>query len=260
MYLSWIFLFLFIFQAGAKISPDVVLNNGMSFPRVSFGLQVYDDSTATEYTLLALQAGIRNFFTSVLAGNQKGFGAALAKSKVSREKLFICGSANTGSCSGFQDCYEQTSQACATNMADLGAADGLGGYLDMIMLDYPSSDCDSIRGQWAAFEKMLANKTTKSIAVSNFSPDQLECLPKNATTPAVNQLQYSIGHGSDPCVSQNAEFGGVVVQAWSPLGSGSVLSDSDCISIGKAHGKTSAQVALRWILQRNATFTTSAAT
>ena len=88
-------------------------------------------------------------------------------------------------------------------------------------------------------------------------PQQLACLPANGTAPAVNQLPYSVGHGADTSVADNAKAGGITVQAYSPLGSGGVLSDPDCVSIGKAHNKSSAQVALRWILQRNATFTTS---
>ena len=130
----------------------------------------------------------------------------------------------------------------------------------MIMLDYPSTDCQSIGGQWAAFEEMLRNKTTKSIAVSNFSPQQLKCLPPNATVPAVNQLPYSVGHGNDNSVEQDKEMGGILVQAYSPLGSGSVLSDADVVKIGQGHNKSAAQVALRWIIQRNATFTTSSST
>ena len=232
---------------------DVALNDGLVFPKVSFGLQVYDDDTATRLTTFALEAGVRNFFASVLAGNQKGFGKAVAAwNETRRESLFICGSANTASCSGFDDCKEQTVAACHQNLQDLGLQ-----YLDMIMLDYPSGDCDSIRGQWTAFEEMLQNRTTKSIAVSNFSPQQLDCIPANATTPAVNQLPYSVGHGSDTSVADNKAHGGIIVQAYSPLASGSILSDADCISIGKAHDKSPAQVALRWIIQRNATFTTS---
>jgi diketogulonate reductase-like aldo/keto reductase len=143
--------------------------------------------------------------------------------------------------------------ACHQNLLDLDLD-----YLDMIMLDYPAGDCGSISGQWAAFESMLRNTTTKSIAVSNFSPTQLLCIPANRTTPAVNQLPYSVGHGGDTSVRDDEEHGGIVVQAYSPLGSGSILSDADCIAIGKAHNKSSAQVALRWIVQRNATFATSA--
>ena len=128
----------------------------------------------------------------------------------------------------------------------------------MIMLDYPANDCPSIQGQWAAFEQMLHNKTTKSIAVSNFTPKQLSCIPSNATVPAVNQLPYSVGHGSDTSVMDNKNHGNILVQAYSPLGSGSILSDKDCIAFGKIYNKTSAQIALRWIIQRNASFTTSA--
>merc|ERR1711871_246997 len=232
------------------------LNNGMVFPKVSFGLQVYDDKTASKYTALALEAGVRNFFASVLAGNQKGFGTALKMAKgISRKDIFICGSANTASCSSYNDCYEQTRDACTKNLEDIGVS-----YLDQIMLDYPSSDCESIQGQWKAFEEMLADKKTRSIAVSNFSPKQLDCIPDNATVPAVNQLPYSVGHGHDQSVQENFDHGKITVQAYSPLGSGAVLSDPDVIAFGKVHNKSSAQVALRWIIQRNATFTTSAST
>ena len=141
------------------------LNNGMSFPKVSFGLQVYDDATATKYTKLALEAGIRNFFSSVLAGNQKGFGVAVKAAKtISRSEIFICGSANTASCSGYKDCYTQTQAAWKQNLEDIDVE-----YLDQIMLDYPSGDCLSIQGQWDAFEEMLKEKKTLSISVSNCS-------------------------------------------------------------------------------------------
>lgn len=234
-------------------NTSIRLNNGLAFPAVSFGLQVYDNPTASKLTTVALKAGIRNFFASVLAQNQKGFGQAIAATDVPRQDIFICGSANTASCSGFDDCYAQTKAACVQNLQSMKLA-----YLDMIMLDYPGSDCPSIQGQWKAFEEMYHNHTTKSIAVSNFSPQQLKCLPSNSTTPALNQLPYSIGHGSDTSVSDNKALGDIVVQAYSPLGSGSILLDPDCVRIGKEHNKSSAQVALRWIIQRNATFTTSA--
>ena len=79
------------------------LNNGQTFDKVSFGLQVYDDATATKLTTIALQAGIRNFFASVLANNQKGFGAALKATTIPRKEIFVCGSANTGRINLFLD-------------------------------------------------------------------------------------------------------------------------------------------------------------
>lgn len=243
-------------QGFDKNGSFVTLNDGLQFASASFGLQVYDDGTAKTLTGLAIQAGFRNFFASVLAGNQAGFGQAINASTIERDEFFICGSVNTGSggCSGFDDCKTQTAAGCDSNIQTL-ALD----YVDMIMLDYPANDCPSILGQWAAFEAMLAANKTRSIAVSNFSPEQLDCIVSNKSlaVPAVNQMPYSIGSGSDTTVADNAKRG-VVVQAYSPLGGGSLPGDPDCVAIGKAHGKSGAQVALRWIVQRNATFTTQA--
>merc|ERR1712151_1209087 len=92
---------------------------------------------------------------------------------------------------------------------------------------------------------------------SNFSPEQMQCISSNktATVPAVNQMPYSVGHGSDSVISDNAKDK-IVVQAYSPLGSGELAHDNDCAKIGKSYGKSSAQVALKWILQRNVTIAT----
>mmetsp|Transcript_16703 Transcript_16703/g.32510 ORF Transcript_16703/g.32510 Transcript_16703/m.32510 type:complete len:289 (-) Transcript_16703:3-869(-) len=252
------FFFVLATVSGQK-QDYIILNNGLKFPSVSFGLQVYDDTTAQNYTRIAIQAGVRNFFASVLAGNQVGFGKGVKSMSgvVPRKELFVCGSVNSGgSCSGFEDCKAKTAQGCKTNLQDLGME-----YLDMIMLDYPASDCDSISGQWAAFEDMLQAGLTRSVAVSNFDLGQLDCIVSNKSfvaVPAVNQMSYSVGHGSDPVVADDAKRT-VAVQAYSPLAAGALIKDPDCVQIGQAHNKTGAQVALRWIVQRNATFTTSAA-
>merc|ERR1719473_1586563 len=109
--------------------------------------------------------------------------------------------------------------------------------LDMIMLDYPSraSGCDAISGQWKAFEELYASKRVRTIAVSNFSPEQMECITSNATStvPAVNQLHYSVGDAGT-MIADNAKYG-IVVQSYSPLNSGSLISDEDCKSIGEKH-------------------------
>ena len=76
-------------------------------------------------------------------------------------------------------CKAETTKGWRDNLRDLGTAVGV---LDMIMLDYPAQDCDGIKGQWAAFEAMLKSGKTKSIAVSNFSPKQLDCIVKCVCT------------------------------------------------------------------------------
>lgn len=236
---------------------SVKLNNGLLFPKASFGLQVYDDATAKELTEVALSVGFRNFFSSVLAGNQRGFAQGVAAAGVPREEIFICGSVLSNRARGFEAAYQLTKRGCDENLK----AFAVGGitYVDQIMLDYPAGDCDSIRGQWKAFEEMLAAGATKSLAVSNFSPDQLDCIlsDKGATVPTVNQLPYSVSDYDIRAVEENRKRG-VVVQAWSPLSSGrlSRRAAQACEEIGKNYGKSAAQVALRWILQTGATFST----
>jgi len=251
-------------QAPASGKPKaggatVKLNNGISFGVASFGLQVYGNDKAQQLTTIALEAGFRNFFASVLAGNQQGFGAAIRATHVPRSEIFVCGSVNTGDCRGMAQCKAETTKGWRDNLRDLGTAVGV---LDMIMLDYPAQDCDGIKGQWAAFEAMLKSGKTKSIAVSNFSPKQLDCIVKDPklTVPAVNQMPFSVS-SDDSVLRANTQRGNIFVQAYSPLQSGRLVEDADCAAIGRAHGgKSAAQVALKYILQKGAGFTTSALT
>jgi len=225
--------------AHAQQPTSIQLNNGLAFDSASFGLQVYSDAAATSYTLMAIDAGFRNFFASVLAGNQKGFGDAVKQSNVPREALFICGSVNSASmCSGIDNCDDVTTKGWQQNLADLDLD-----YVDMIMLDYPGHDCDSITGQWRSFEAMLAQNLTRSIAVSNFSPAQLDCVIGISTTgpPQANQMHYSVGMYSSSVLSDNTERT-IVLQSYSPLDGGQLVYDPDFIAIGLAHNKSSAQV------------------
>jgi len=244
--------------ASGRVGGEAVtLNNGLVFPKASFGLQIYDDSTAQSLTETAISVGYRNFFASVLAGNQKGFAKGVAASGIPRQELFICGTVLSNRASGFENAYRATKRGCDENLK----AFAVGGitYVDMIMLDYPAEDCNSVRGQWKAFEEMLAEGTTKSLAVSNFSPEQLDCIlsNKSATAPTVNQLAYNVGD-YDPTAVQANKDRGILVQAWSPLGAGrlSRRALNACDQIGKNYGKSAQQVALRWIVDTGATFST----
>ena len=246
------------------LSPITQLSDGSNFPLASFGLQIYDDATAYRLTTTALQAGYRNFFASVLAGNQRGFAQAVMDSGIPREELYICGSVVSNRVQGFESALRATEKGWKANMNAFSA--GKIDYLDQIMLDYPGSDCDSIRGQWAAFEDMYEQKLVKSLSVSNFSPSQLDCIllnPQTKVKPVVNQLPYSVAYhpGATPtsAIEENRKRG-ILVQAWSPLGYSlggrfSAKIKDQCAQIGKKYKKSWAQVALRWILQNGASFT-----
>jgi diketogulonate reductase-like aldo/keto reductase len=247
--------------------PGLKLNTGVNFPSASFGLQVYDDDTAYRLTRVALDVGYRNFFASVLARNQKGFARAVKDSRVPREELFICGSVLSNRAQGYDAAFQLSKRGCEQNM-EAFAAGGLD-YIDMIMLDYPGPDADSIRGQWAALEEMGAAKLSRSLAVSNFSPSQLDVvlqMGKGVTVPAVNQLPYGVGFSASSDVRAAEVIGenqkrGVIVQAWSPLRKAlSGAAKSACAEIGQKYGKTAAQVGLRYIVDTGATFTTQTQT
>jgi diketogulonate reductase-like aldo/keto reductase len=124
-----------ITSAVASINPIATLADGSKFPLVSFGLQIYDDAMAYKLTMTALESGYRNFFASVLAGNQRGFAKAIQDSQLPRSELYICGSVVSNRVSGFGSARKETTKGWKRNME----AFGVGGidYLDQIMLDYP---------------------------------------------------------------------------------------------------------------------------
>ena len=238
---------------GSVGGPSVKLCDGTQFPVVSFGLQVYDDEAAYKYTTLALECGYRNFFASVLAGNQKGFGKAVRNSGIPRDELYICGSVLSNRARGEEAAFQSTRRGCDANFRDLNI-----GKLDMIMLDYPGPDAESIQGQWRGLENMRKDGGVTSLAVSNFSPQQLDVVLKSpGGKPTVNQLPLGVGYKT----KQNADLlkenkkRGVLVQAWSPLRVLSSGALSACAAVGKQYGKTPQQIALKWILAKGATYT-----
>lgn len=251
----------------SSISPIATLSDGTLFPQCSFGLQIYDNDTAYKLTKLALESGYRNFFASVLAGNQRGFAKAVKDSStgggatsIDRKDIFICGSVVSNRAQGFEAAYRATTQGWKRNLQEFAAGDITA--LDQIMLDYPGPDAESIRGQWKAFEDMHAEGLVKTLSVSNFSPRQLDVVLQVAKVkPVVNQLPFSVAyHPDDNVIAENAKHG-VLVQAWAPLGKslGGRFSSSikgKCAEIGRKYNKSFAQVALRWILQKGVCFTT----
>lgn len=252
----------------SSIAPITTLSDDTRFPLASFGLQVYNDDTAYKLTLTALQVGYRNFFASVLAGNQRGFAKAIRDSNIPRDELYICGSVVSNRAVGYDAAKQSTTIGWQRNMEafSVGNID----YLDQIMLDYPGPDKDSIQGQWASFGEMHAKGLVKSLSVSNFSPTQLDYVLNDddgsrqnfKVKPVVNQLPYSVAYHPGNVVRENGKRG-VLVQAWAPLGGslGGRFNSSvkgACAQIGgsKSPPKSWAQVALRWILQTGASFTT----
>jgi len=224
---------------------------------MAFAAQSYwPPDTCSNATALALQAGFRFVWSSSATGLecQRAQGAAIAAADVPRSELFIAGTVAPGSvCQGLDSCYTQTKSDAEAQFDILGVD-----KLDMLMLEFPSSSgCVGIRGQWQAFEEFYAAGRVRTIAVSNFETGQMQCVvDTNGTVPSVNMLHYNVADsGHSRKVADNARFG-TVVQAFSPLEGGDLVTDELCASIGEGHGKSAVQVALKWILQTNATVAT----
>lgn len=264
------------------------LLDGSVFPLASFGLQIYDDDMAEKLTLLAIEAGFRNFFASVLARNQLGFARAVKRSGVPRDELFICGSVVSNRAMDADTAYKLTKLGCEENMQAFSSGGGIT-HLDQIMLDYPGPTDECIRAQWQAFVEMQESGLVRSLAVSNFSPQQLDVVCGAAgrrsnikgggggddagrrltitQQPVVNQLPLCVGYHDPGVIAANARRG-IHTQAWSPLGNGRLTRFSRdapaikelCAQIGTRYGKSPYQVALRWLLDSGASFTVEAKT
>ena len=231
------------------------------------GLEIYSDAEAERLTLRSLNLGYRHLFASVLAGNQRGVGKALAKTKIPRKEIFLTGSVTACQSSmSEKECYTYSRRVALTNLKDLGQT-----YLDQIILDNPpdyscsAEVCPLIRAQWQVLEEMYHAAHTRSIGVSNFCPECFRCLQSRQRvaaqaaphlTPHLNQMNYHIGMGVNPnrFLDMDRKLG-IISQAYSPLGHGSpaIVNGKTLKAIGATVGggkaKTAAQVALRWLLQ-----------
>lgn len=220
--------------------PTVTLNNGVEMPQLGFGVfQVPDDETTAAVTA-ALAAGYRSIDTAAIYGNEEGTGRALAESGIPREDLFVASKL------WIEDLgYEPTLAAFEASLDKLGLE-----YLDLYLIHWPAPESDKYADSWLALEKLLADGRVRAIGVSNFLPEHVQRLVDlGGTVPAVNQVElHPALQQRDVVVSNGAH--GIVTEAWSPLAQGAVLDDPAIVEIAARHGRTPAQVVLRWHLQQ----------
>lgn len=218
----------------------VVLNNGIAMPMEGFGVfQVPDHTQCEQAVLEALKAGYRLIDTAAAYQNEEAVGAAIRKSGLPREELFITTKL------WIQDYgYENAKKAFETSLKKLGLD-----YLDLYLLHQPMSD---YYGAWRAMEELYQAGKIRAIGVCNFYPERLADLCVNARViPAVNQVECHpfFQRGAD--IENMKEFG-VQIEAWGPLAEGqkNIFQNETLVAIGKKYGKTVAQVILRWHIQR----------
>ncbi|MFE5329071.1 aldo/keto reductase [Embleya sp. NPDC056575] len=219
--------------------PDVTLNNGVTIPQLGFGVFQVGDDEATAAVTNAIEVGYRSIDTAAIYGNEAGVGRALAASSVPREELFV-----TTKLWNTEQGYDSTLAAFEESARLLGLD-----YVDMYLIHWPAASRDSYLDTWRAFEKLLADGRVRTIGVSNFQPEHLtRLLDHTAVVPSVNQVELHpyLQQGRVRAYDRAHE---IATEAWSPLGKGgALLADPVITEAARAHGKSPAQVVLRWHL------------
>ncbi|MFJ9425342.1 aldo/keto reductase [Streptomyces sp. NPDC101249] len=219
--------------------PSVTLNNGVEIPQLGFGVFQVPDAETSAAVGTALEAGYRSVDTAAVYGNERGVGAALASSGLARADLFV-----TTKVWNDDHGYDATLRAFDESLGRLGLD-----YVDLYLIHWPAPARDLYRASWRAIERLAADGRIRAAGVSNFYPAHLRRLAEgSALVPAVNQIELHPGLQQRELRALHAESG-IVTEAWSPLAQGAVLGDPVLTEIAARHGRSPAQVVLRWHLQ-----------
>lgn len=222
-----------------NILSTLTLNNGVEMPQFGFG--VFQSAVGRETyqaVLWALEAGYRHIDTAMIYGNEADVGQAIIDSGVPREKIFL--TTKLWNEDMRQDRQEQAFQDSLKRLQV--------DYVDLYLIHWP------VRGKyhesWKILEKLYATGKARAIGVSNFQISHLDTILADAQiVPAVNQIELHPQLTQEP-LDAYCRSKGIAVQAWSPLGGGVLLRDPTLAEIGAKYNKTTAQVILRWDLQR----------
>ncbi|KJK57969.1 aldo/keto reductase [Saccharothrix sp. ST-888] len=227
--------------------PSVTLNNGVRIPQLGFGVWQVPDAEAAIAVRTAIEAGYRSIDTAAIYENEAGTGQAIAAAGVPREELFITTklwNSGTRDWSGQQG-QDAVLRAFDESLAKLGLD-----YLDLYLIHWPRPMHGSFLNIWKAFEKLSAEGRVKAVGVSNFGIRQLDALrQESSVVPVLNQVELHPHFPQPELRAYHAEHG-IATEAWSPLGQGKeLLTEPALVRIAEKHGRTVAQVVLRWHLQ-----------
>ena len=220
--------------------PTIALANGVAVPALGLGTSPMNDAQTEAMVAAAIGAGYRLIDTAENYGNERGVGRGIRASGIDRGEVFVTTKFNER-----WHGVEEAQQAFANSAERLGLD-----HVDLLLIHWPNPKKDRYVDAWRGMIRLLEDGKVRAIGVSNFKPAHLDrLLEETGVAPHVNQIQL------DPRIPREDERSyhaahGILTESWSPIGAGGdLLADATIGDVAGAHGKTSAQIVLRWNVQ-----------
>jgi 2,5-diketo-D-gluconate reductase A len=218
--------------------PNITLNDGNLIPQLGFGVWQVPDAQATQVVGTAISTGYRSIDTAAIYDNETGVGKAIAASPVPRAELFITTKL-------WNDRHTTAHRAFDESLKRLQLD-----YIDLYLIHWPKPRQNAYVEAWKTLVKLKEEGRAKSIGVSNFTASHLKrIIDATGVVPSVNQIELHPRFQQKELAAYHAEHG-IITESWSPLGQGTLLHDPALSTLAQKHGKTPAQVVIRWHLDR----------
>jgi 2,5-diketo-D-gluconate reductase A len=220
-------------------APLVEMNDGRSIPVIGFGVWQVPDDVVVDATLKALEVGYRHIDTAYLYHNERGVGEALRRCGLDRDDIFV-----TTKVWNTDHGYDETLRAFDKSTGLLGIDE-----VDLYLIHWPTPARDMYLDSWRALIRLREEGRARSIGVSNFHEAHLrKIIDETGVIPAINQIELHPWLPQTQLRDIDARLG-VKTEAWSPLGSGRLIDDPVITEVAAKHGKSPAQVMVRWSIQ-----------
>jgi diketogulonate reductase-like aldo/keto reductase len=219
--------------------PAAGLGGGVSIPRVGLGVFQVPPAQTEEVVHVALGAGYRHIDTAAAYDNEDGVGRALASSSLPRDGVFV-----TTKLWNSEHGRDRPRQALEASLGRLGLD-----FVDLYLIHWPVPSHDRYVETWEALLDLQRDGLTRAAGVSNFLPEHLERVSHaTGVMPPINQVEMHPQFRQDELCAYHRDHG-IVTEAWSPLAKARILDEPILSAISERHGRTPAQVVLRWHLQ-----------
>jgi len=221
------------------LSPTIKMNDGRSIPQLGLGVWQASDDEATQAVQAALEAGYRHVDTAAIYNNESGVGRGIKASGVKRDALFI-----TTKVWNDSQGHDAALRAMDQSLKRLGLD-----YVDLYLIHWPAPRKGLYAETWKALLKLKEQGLAKSIGVSNFTSEHLEkVIKETGVTPVLNQIELHPRFQQKALRAVHAAKG-LLTESWSPLGQGRLLKDTTIAALAKKHGRTPAQIVIRWHIE-----------